>query len=169
MIKTPQQIFNEKKISGYINPTFAWSDFIFPEDGIPPLEHLKNIKLIADTLRIYQYKVFGGRKVRITSGYRSRAHHIRVYAELGITDPEKIPWGSLHLKGLAVDFTVDGLTNKQVYELMDKIHFGGVEFPDNQNRIHIDIRPAICRFVGSTGRIVAHHYNAIFHDKVFHS
>jgi hypothetical protein len=169
MIKTPQQVFAEKKISGYINPTFAWSEFVFTEDGIPPLEHLQNIKKIADELRVYQFKVFGGRKIRITSGYRSMAHHLRIYKELGITDPKKIPMGSLHLKGLAVDFTVDGLTNKQVYELMDAVHFGGVEFPDNQNRIHIDLRPEICRFIGSTGRVVAHHYKEDLHNKVFHS
>ena len=97
------------------------------------------------------------------------AHHLRVYKELGITDTKKIPVGSYHLKGLAADFTVKGFSNKQVYEKMDLIHFGGVEFPDNQNRIHIDLRGSICRFIGATGRIVAHHYNTDLHNKIFHS
>ena len=168
MIKTPEQIFKDKKISGYINSTFAWSEFVFAEDGIPPLLHLQNLKKTADTLALYKKKVFNNRRVRITSGYRSKEHHIRVYKELGITDPSKIPWGSPHLTGLAVDFTVDGLSIRQVYELMDAIHFGGVEYPDNQNRTHIDLRGRICRFVGATGRVVAHHYNEKLHNKVFH-
>lgn len=169
IIKTPEQILKEKKISGYINPDFMWSEFVKPIDGIPPLEHLQNIKKIATVLSVYKHKAFGGASITITSGYRSMAHHLQVYKELGIIDKSKIPMGSYHLKGLAADFTVKGFTNKQVYELMDSIHFGGVEFPDNQNRIHIDLRGSICRFIGATGRIVAHHYNLEAHNKVFHS
>ncbi len=169
MIKTPAQIFKEKKISGSINADFAWAEFVKPEDGIPTLEQLENIKKVATILRVYKHKVFKKAPITITSGFRSKAHHLRVYKELGITDPKKIPMGSYHLKGLAADFTVKGFTNKQVYEKMDALHFGGVEFPDDQNRIHIDLRGSICRFIGATGRIVAHHYNTDLHNKIFHS
>lgn len=168
MIKTPEEIFKNKKISDSINTDFAWSEFVKPIDGIPPLEHLQNIKKVADVLSIYKRKVFGGAAITITSGYRSIAHHLQVYKDLGIMDKCKIPMGSLHLKGLAADFTVVGVDRRKVYEKMDEIHFGGVEFPDEQNRTHIDLRGSICRFVAATSRIVAHHYSLEAHNKVFH-
>lgn len=169
IIKTPEQIFNRKQISGYINPDFKWCEFVFPEDGIPPLEHLKNLVGIATVLSVYKHKVFNGAIVRITSGYRSMAHHLRVYKELGITDLKKIPMGSYHLKGLAADFTVDGYTKKQVYDLMNIYHFGGVEYPDNQNRTHIDNRGKIERFQVSTGKSMPSKYDLYQHNRIFHS
>jgi hypothetical protein len=38
-----------------------------------------------------------------TSGVRSKAEHLRVYAEKGITDLTKIPMNSKHLIGAAID------------------------------------------------------------------
>ena len=174
VIKTPEQIFKEKKISGYINPDFMWSEYIGPEEGIPSLELLHNAKLTMDEASLYKHKVFGGAKAHVTSGGRSMAHHLRVYAELNAERKAKklpllkVPMGSLHLKFLAVDITYEGYSNKQVYKKLDAVHFGGVEFPDDQNRIHFDLRGKICRFIGATGRVVAHHYNEALHNKIFH-
>ena len=42
-------------------------------------------------------------KVYVTSGIRDMADHMRIYAAKGITDESKIPMGSRHLFGLAVD------------------------------------------------------------------
>lgn len=39
----------------------------------------------------------------VSSGYRSMADHLRIYAEKGITDKAKIPMKSKHLSGMAVD------------------------------------------------------------------
>jgi hypothetical protein len=39
----------------------------------------------------------------ITSGYRSREDHLRIYSKKGITDNKLIPWGSMHLIGCAID------------------------------------------------------------------
>lgn len=174
-IITPEQIFKSKKISGYINPDFMWSEYISSAEGIPTLEQLHNAKKIMDIASIYKHKVFNGAPVTVTSGGRSWKHHLAVYAELNAQrakkglDPLPIPKASWHLKFLAVDITVKGYSNKQVYELLDAVHFGGVEFPDNQNRIHFDLRGLICRFIGATGRVIAHHYNTELHNKVFHS
>lgn len=46
----------------------------------------------------------------VTSGYRSDVDHIRIYKELAAKRKEtfnkdKIPWGSLHLVGAAVDIS----------------------------------------------------------------
>jgi len=168
IIKTPEQIAKDKKISGWINADVQWCEFVFPEDGIPPLEHLRNLKNLAGVMSVYKHKVFNGARIRYTSVYRSIAHHLRVYKELGITDPKKIPMGSFHLKGLACDFTVDGYTRFQVYDLMNIYHFGGVEYPDSQNRTHVDNRGHNERFQVSTGNAMPNKYDLYQHNKIFH-
>lgn len=174
IIKTPEQILKEKKISGYINPDFMWSEYISPQEGIPTLELLQNAKKVMDIASIYKHKVFNGATAIVTSGGRSWQHHLAIYTKLNAERTKKglpllkVPTLSWHLKFLAVDIVFKGFSNKKTYELLDAVHFGGVEFPDDQNRIHFDLRPKICRFVGATGRVVAHHYNQVLHDKVFH-
>lgn len=44
-----------------------------------------------------------GRPMTATSGLRTMADHLRIYAQKGITDPAKIPMKSHHLFGEAVD------------------------------------------------------------------
>ena len=175
MIKTPEQIFKEKKISGMVNADFQWSEYISPADSNNlTLEQLKNAKKILDILSIYKHKVFGGAPISITSGGRSMAHHIAIYKDLNAERAKKdlpllkVPLKSGHLLFLAVDFTVKGFTRQQVYCFMDRVHWGGVEIPDDQDRTHIDLRPELCRFNGQTGRVVAYHYNLEAHNKVFH-
>lgn len=166
MIKKPEDIFAEKNISGAINTDFNWGEFIQPIDGIPTLEQLKNIKKTADVLSIYKHKLFGGAAVTVTCGFRSMAHHLKIYAEKGITDKSKIPMKSYHLSGLAVDFVVKGFTIPQLFKLMDINHFGGVERTDG-NWQHIDLRNSICRFATS-GTTLQPHYDLYQHNKVFH-
>lgn len=163
MIKTPEQVIKEG-INGYINNDFLWSEFI--KDKTPALEILKNIQKVAYVLSVYKHKLFDGQPITITSGYRSIAQHVQAYKDLGITDLKKIPMGSYHLKGLAADFTVKGFAISQLYRLLDVAHFGGLEYPDDQNRIHIDLRGSIWRFKNNN-KIIASHYNALQHDKIF--
>lgn len=165
ILVSPQQIFAKKKIVGYINSAFQWSEFIKPEDGMPTLEQLKNIANIARVLKIYKEKLFDNKPVIVTCGFRSMAHHLRIYAEKGITDKNKIPMGSYHLSGKAVDFQVRGMTIAEVYRLMDIYHFGGVEKTDS-TWVHIDNRGKICRF-NSGNKVIAHHYNNEKHDIIF--
>lgn len=155
MIKTPEQVFKDG-INGNINADFKWIEFIEPINGKPPLEILKNIQRVATVLSVYKHKLFDKQPVTITSGYRSPKHN----ADIGGAP------NSYHCKGLAVDFTVKGFTIGQLYRLMDIHHFGGVEYPDEQNRLHIDLRGFICRFKGN-GKVVAPHYNTLSHDKIF--
>lgn len=44
-----------------------------------------------------------GQPMVITSGFRSKQDHIRIYNQKGITDWTKIPWHSQHLQGAAAD------------------------------------------------------------------
>lgn len=46
-----------------------------------------------------------GKPMTITSGYRTKEDQIRVYAQKGITDLSKIPMGSKHISGQAVDIS----------------------------------------------------------------
>ena len=45
-----------------------------------------------------------GKPMKVTSGFRSKADQIRIYADKGITDLAKIPMKSAHLSAEAVDF-----------------------------------------------------------------
>ena len=46
-----------------------------------------------------------GKPMTITSGLRTKEDQIRVYAQKGITDLSKIPMGSKHISGQAVDIS----------------------------------------------------------------
>lgn len=54
--------------------------------------------------RVNKLRAAYGKPMHVTSGLRTRADQIRIYAAKGITDQSKIPFGSQHLKGTACDF-----------------------------------------------------------------
>jgi len=66
-----------------------------------PKEHLENIEKLLIKINILRSLC----KIPfiITSGYRSREDHIRIYNNKGIFDENKIPFGSGHLRGECVD------------------------------------------------------------------
>jgi uncharacterized protein YcbK (DUF882 family) len=53
--------------------------------------------------RINEIREEWGKPMTVTSGFRTMADHLRIYAAKGITDPAKIPMHSKHLIGAAVD------------------------------------------------------------------
>ena len=59
--------------------------------------------------RVNNIRIGWGMPMTVTSGLRTREDQIRVYAAKGITDESKIPWGSQHLHGAAVDIYDPGL------------------------------------------------------------
>lgn len=46
-----------------------------------------------------------GKPMIVTSGLRTMEDHLRIYREMGVTDPAKIPIASRHLFGQAVDIS----------------------------------------------------------------
>lgn len=52
--------------------------------------------------RINEIRTLWGHSMTITSGLRTKADQIRIYTAKGIPE-SKIPWGSKHLTGAAVD------------------------------------------------------------------
>jgi len=68
-----------------------------------PKDTLANLEKLIEKLNIIEAAY--GKTLVITSGYRTKEDQIRVYAQKGITDMSKIPMGSKHISGQAVDIS----------------------------------------------------------------
>lgn len=74
------------------------------KEKVPP-EHEANLEVLLFVLNRIEAD-FG--LIKVTSGYRSMAHHLAIYAAKGITDQSKIPMKSHHLFGEAADIVPIG-------------------------------------------------------------
>lgn len=110
-----------------------------------PEDHQKNLDELLEKINKIRYA--WGKPMRVTSGYRSKEDQIRIYKDLaeqrGQTfDPNKIPWGSAHLKCAAVDISdPDGKLYDWTHEnkaLMEEIGVW-MEVKDDQKRVHFQI------------------------------
>lgn len=73
-------------------------------------------------------------QIHVISGYRSRA-----YNELLRKQGHRVAGGSYHLRGLAVDFTLPGVGNDDLFGAARSLEAGGVgRYPDF---VHIDVGP----------------------------
>ena len=75
------------------------------KDQTPEIQ--ANLSVLLD--RVNKIRALWGQPMTVTSGLRTMADHLRIYAEKGITDPAKIPMHSRHLIGAAVDIFDPGL------------------------------------------------------------
>lgn len=75
------------------------------EDQTPEIQ--ANLAILLQ--RVNNIRIGWARPMTVTSGLRTRADQLRIYNAKGITDESKIPWGSMHLKGGAVDIYDPGL------------------------------------------------------------
>lgn len=72
-----------------------------------PDEHVRNVNTLVPKINEF-LEAFGSYR-EIASGYRTKAHHERVYAEINTKRAKQklplvsIPWGSKHLVGAAID------------------------------------------------------------------
>ena len=106
-------------------------------------------KEIQDNLNILLDKV---NKVRtayakpmiVTSGLRTKQHHLEIYARKGIYPP-KVPMKSNHLYGRAVDFADgDGKLKKWILEnikLIEEIDLYMEDFTATKTWVHFQINP----------------------------
>lgn len=69
--------------------------------GPIPKKHQDNVLLLLDKINLLRTAY--GKRLRVSSGYRSMTKHLAIYKSKGITDKSKIPMQSNHLVGLAVD------------------------------------------------------------------
>lgn len=82
---------------------------------------------------LYKIKNAGGknRQVQIISGYRSPA-----YNEYLLSIGRRVGRNSLHLQGLAIDFTISGVSNSRLAHIAKSFAAGGVGL--YSNFVHID-------------------------------
>lgn len=66
-----------------------------------PPELEENLKKLLEAVN--KLRSLWGKPMKVTSGFRSMAHHIQVYKDKGITDLAKIPMKSKHLSCEAID------------------------------------------------------------------
>jgi uncharacterized protein YcbK (DUF882 family) len=72
------------------------------------------------------------REVQVISGYRSPA-----YNQFLISQGRNVSKNSLHLKGLAIDFTINGVSNNKLSHIAKSFSAGGVgKYPEF---VHIDV------------------------------
>lgn len=112
-----------------------------------PEEHQANLIVLLDHMN--QFRTMWGNPMTVTSGYRTKEHHIEVYKHLAAKrgvpfDLAKVPMGSKHLTGEACDIhDPDGLlyawceTNVSILEDIGL----WCEVRDDQPRVHFQIAP----------------------------
>ena len=92
------------------------------EIDISVLDLLSDIKDIVDKEK----------EIQIISGYRSIA-----YNELLISQGRNVSRNTLHLQGLAIDFSIEGVSNKGLSRIAKSFSAGGVgKYPEF---VHIDV------------------------------
>lgn len=113
-------------------------------EGVPSIDILANIYAVSQNLQTFVNKFFPNSKINILSGWRSVAHNSR---DGGVKD-------SQHLKGKAIDFSLDGATLYNVYSYVKKYwngwyYYGPDYKPKPWNGIHVDIRNTSVRGVAN--------------------
>ncbi len=85
-----------------------------------------------------------GKPMIVTSGLRTKKHHLDIYARKGIYPP-KVPMKSNHLFGRAVDFADgDGKLKKWILaniKLMEEIGLYMEDFAATKTWVHFQINP----------------------------
>ena len=110
-----------------LSPHFKLKEFMSPgSDSMPP-EVLKNLRMLADVLEMVREK-HGNRAIHITSGYRTPTHNAAVGGAPN----------SYHMRGMAADFVVHGVTPRATQELL-KDWRGGLELASTWT--HLDLGP----------------------------
>lgn len=104
-----------------------------------------NLKILLE--KINKVRSAWNKPMTVTSGLRSKEHHIQIYKNLAkqkgkVFDLSKVPMGSAHLKGAACDISdPDGSLYRWVQsniKLMEQIGLW-MEEKDDQPRVHFQI------------------------------
>lgn len=105
-----------------------------------PINHQHNLEELLKKVNLLRKE--WGKPLRVTSGYRSTQHHKDIYRSKGVPD-DKIPMGSRHLSGRAVDFAdPDGSLYKWAWENQDKLTTWGLWAEQGTNGwLHIQSIP----------------------------
>lgn len=118
--------------SGYLSENFKASEFACKGSGDLPegFPDPKLLELLEDIRKYFNAPV------RINSGYRSPEHN----ASIGGAK------GSYHVKGMAADIVVKGVTPADLYEYLQSWHQGGLG--SYSSFTHVDVRMGKARWIG---------------------
>jgi hypothetical protein len=114
------QLFKGKVPSNPITNLISWKDMIYPtgskntNKGVLnniTIDKLAGCEIIATYLTDFVHKYFPGRRINITSGYRTPANNAKT---------ENSANKSNHMKGLAIDFNIPGVTNRKLHSVFKK-------------------------------------------------
>lgn len=114
-----------------ITPNFKLSEFIREQDELPSSDIIANIVQLANRLQVIRDVV--GKPITITSGYRIPSHNKAVGGGSR----------SFHLKGMAADIVVSGMSARAVQKLL-KNWSGGLG--SYETFTHIDTRKTKARW-----------------------
>ncbi len=112
-----------------------------------PADHQANLKILLE--KINKVRAAWNKPMTITSGYRSKEHHIEIYKDIAkqrgqVFDLSKVPMASKHLSGQAIDISdPDGKLfewTKANEKLLADIGLW-MEEKDDQKRVHFQIVP----------------------------
>ena len=113
-----------------------------------PILHQHNLEDLL--IKINRIRTEWGQPMIVTSGYRSMQDHLRIYSEINAKrvkaglEEKKIPIGSKHLLGLAVDISdPDGSLHDWCVANEALLEEVGLwcEVKDEQNRVHFQTEP----------------------------
>lgn len=124
-----------------LSTNFDWSEFQSSDGAAMPEQVKANIKKLVPNLEKIR-EAAGNRPMRINSGYRSPAHNTAIGGAKN----------SYHTKGMAADFTIQGMKAKEVQQLVkDLISSGQIVqggLGSYKTFTHYDIRGTKSRWNG---------------------
>jgi uncharacterized protein YcbK (DUF882 family) len=92
-----------------LTTNFSLSEFQSKDGSSFPSDVVQNLTILAEQLQALRDEV--KRSITVTSGYRSKEHNLRIGGALD----------SFHVRGMAADIQVSGMTPKQVYDTIEKL------------------------------------------------
>jgi uncharacterized protein YcbK (DUF882 family) len=87
---------------------------------------------VIDLLCDIKDRIAKNKEIQIISGYRSQT-----YNDLLVNEGRHVSKNSLHIHGMAIDFTIDGITNRRISRIAKSFAAGGVG--RYQDFVHIDV------------------------------
>lgn len=92
-----------------LSENFSLDEFKSKDGTSFPAEVVENLSTLAVQLQALRDEV--KKPITITSGYRSKEHNLKIGGALD----------SYHVRGMAADIQVSGMTPKQVYDTIEKL------------------------------------------------
>ncbi len=131
-------------LTGHITDNFTIEEFHCHNKTVYPIEWI-GTRLRPLCQQLEKIRALTGQPIKIISGYRTKEWNDRIYKELGLK-----PTDSMHIQGIAADFTLEGMTILDLYKATEHliankvIRDGGLGL--YYSFIHYDIREKPARW-----------------------